>query len=235
MEALFRKFQINLRIGDVYKMSEEELGHFQAAMAEFSRRLGKGPKGTKLVQAVYAIVDGLTAQYLTNHQIACKKGCGWCCYQLVCSTTLEMRLIVDYLSSLQRRQRSQICHQASEKARLFYLQNQKLLTSNRRWQEIGEGLRIRHHGKPCVFLSDDSVCGIYPVRPIDCRSARSLDSCGKYTGEKPQLRKVSFIFDQVASNLIMDEEEKTSGGRNIVPLIGWPISQQFGWFFDRYK
>ncbi len=233
---LFREFKVKVDFGSNASMGEKEAKLYQIAKEQFLRRLKKGKqklnKGKGLVLNIFKEVDQLTRQYLKNNTIACRAGCPWCCLQLVCCTTLEMQLIISHLKSLPRKQRKKIREKVAQIAKNFYDKNSVILGGHGRWEEVGEFLRQAHHGLPCVFLADNKNCSIYPVRPIDCRSARAKMQCGPQT-EEVDLGSVKFYFDQIASDLIMQEEEKRFGQLQVVPLIGWPLTENFYNFFFR--
>jgi len=230
---LFQELNVKVSFSSYASISDEEARAYQTAKEQFLKRLKKGKKqaskGVELVVDIFKHVDQLSGQYFNNNSIACKDGCSWCCHQLVCCTTLEMKLIINYLNSLHRKERSKIRKRVVESATIFDNQHGRKLRMNERWEAVGELLTKAHYGIPCVFLADDS-CSIYPVRPIDCRSARAKIKCG-FHKEGVDLGSVKFFFDQIASDLIMEAEERRYGQQQVVPLIGWPLAERFYSFF----
>jgi len=216
------KIKIN-RLGDSKEMSDEEIARYEKAKQEFLTLLESGQEGVDLVKEVFMFHDLLTAEYLENHPVACGDGCGNCCHQLVCCTTLEMELISKYLKAMPRLLKMKIIKRAREKAVKFYYQNEKIIRSSARWEEIGEHLRLAHRGLRCIYLNTFNRCTVYPVRPIDCRSAKSVKKCSE-VNEQSELKSIKLFFDQIASDLITKEEEKTYGQLQVVPLIAWPMT-----------
>lgn len=226
-----------------YKMSEKERIFYDKARGEFLEKLGESESGVTLVRSVFRLMDELTEEYLKENEISCHQGCSWCCYQLVCCTTLEMELIIDYINSLPKTSRRSIKQRTRKDALSFYryfqensksLLRHSLLTGIgiERWENVGPALRKTYRERPCIFL-DGGLCSIYPARPIDCRIAKTRDGiCGtraKIWTKRPE--PIRLFFDQIASDLITREEEKVYGGLQVVPLVGWPISEKFYPFF----
>ena len=217
-------------IGFGKKMSEEQIRKYNEAKEEFVRRLNSSSSGKNMVAEIYKLLNQFTSEYLKNHRIACGEKCSYCCRQLVCCTTLEMGLIADYIQTLPRVQRRPVMHKAKMKAVDFCKKNHSILTSAARWEEVASFLRNKHHGVPCIFLRDRK-CSIYPVRPIDCRIAKTSNPCGRERELALKPQNIRLFCDQVASDLIMKEEEKCYGKMQVVPLIGWPITPEFDHFF----
>lgn len=226
------------------QIGEEERVIYDKAKDEFLERLGRPGEGVNLVRNVFRLMDELTEEYLRDNEISCHRGCSWCCHQLVCCTTLEMELIIDYIDSLPRSSRRSLKQKIRKGALNFYhyyQRNKKSFLGSsflsttvgiERWEDIGPALRKAHRRKPCLFLDRD-ICSIYPVRPVDCRIAKTKDKiCGMrariWIKEPKQIR---LFFDQVASDLITYEEEKVYGKLQVVPLIGWPLTEKFYPFF----
>lgn len=80
----------------------------------------------------------------------CQKGCADCCL-LEAVLPLEAAVIASYLESLE----------TNEKKRVFG--NNPLFTPRETGKESQED-------SPCVFLSPERICLIYPVRPLICRT-----------------------------------------------------------------
>jgi len=226
------------------KISEEERTIYDKAKVEFLERLGEPKMGMALVRDIFRLMDELTEEYLEENEITCHRGCSWCCYQLVCCTTLEMELIIDYIRLRPKPIRRSIKQKAKNDALNFYRYYQRnkrnILASSsslaivgiERWEDVGQALRRAHRERPCVFLDKD-LCSIYPVRPVDCRSAKTKDKlCGtKIKTETEGTKQTRLFSDQIASDLITYEEERIYEKLQIVPLIGWPISEKFYSFF----
>ncbi len=94
--------------------------------------------------------------------LACKKGCGHCCHQLVALSMVEALAIYDVIKDdpwkLQR-----VARWSAEQADLIMSQGVTEATWFRR-------------GTRCMFLGDDSTCGIYETRPVACRTLTALGS-----------------------------------------------------------
>ncbi|MFA4834045.1 MAG: hypothetical protein WC619_04355 [Patescibacteria group bacterium] len=222
---------------------EQEI--YDRAREIFLSRLDASATGKERVKNIFNLVDELMAEFLGSNQIACHCGCSTCCYQLICCTTLEMELIVDYLASLSRQARHNIIQRVNKESRWLDRVARKFHSGSlpSRWEVLAAGpLREIYYGKrPCPFLNSLGECSIYPARPIDCRIARSQDpNCGskmEIEGEGPEEiifeepEAVRLYLDQVASDLVMEEEEKVKGAMQLVPLSAWTLTPDFRNFF----
>ncbi len=96
-----------------------------------------------------------------RRHIACAAGCGTCCVVNVAVLFPEAASIVAYV---------QQTLDVAERESL----TQRLETVYRKVQWLDDEERIVLR-QPCAFLSDQGLCGIYPVRPLICRSMTSTD------------------------------------------------------------
>jgi len=148
-----------------------------------------------------------------------------------------MVLIIGYIKRLLKPRRRAIKKQVKKAALNFnrFFQSHKYefgIPNPSRWEDIGPELRAMHLGKPCLYL-DKQCCSIYPVRPLDFRSARATKKCG-FQGDRKRFNidfGVKLYLDQVAANLVFEEEKRINKQLSLVPLIGWPISEQFADYF----
>jgi len=225
MNLVLPTFKISTKLSDV------DADSLRQAEQEFLEILGEKRSGTLLVKDIFHVLDGLTEEYLKTNRIACENGCSYCCRQLVCATLLEAEVIIDYLKRLPRATRREITRKAKKEAFRFYERNQAVLTLTSRWEDAGRHLRQSHHGKPCMFLNASGRCSIYPARPIDCRTAKTREQCGRIPEGEARPKDIRLFCDQIASNLITEEEERINGAAQVIPLIALPISKQFGEFF----
>lgn len=221
-QLLFGTFTIGPSGG---KLSEKEMAEYRQAKAVFLRILRPNKGGPDLVMAVFELADQLTADYLQAQPVACHEGCGGCCYQMVCCCTLEMSLIARYLKDLPKTARRPLQVRIKREALKFgkaYGAGDSFAPK----QSDDLRLRLLHSDRACIYLTQSQRCAIYPVRPIDCRVARSTVQCGLQTSQQ-NVAKPRLFFDQIASDAIMDEERRVHGRSQVTPLIGWPNSRQF--------
>lgn len=120
-----------------------------------------------------------------KREIACKKGCAFCCYQRVAITIIEAIAIGSWIAQL----RPQIgAHVLSQAARYAGFDDDKSRAASR---------------LPCVFLDRAGACSIHEFRPLVCRAHFSLNlkACndaygrGVPTGEHGEI--ISFAFPEV--------------------------------------
>lgn len=101
-------------------------------------------------------------------QIACRKGCAWCCYVMVTASAPEVLAVARYLratcsadelSAIAEgvRQLDDVVHGMSESQRA----------------------RVR---RPCALLGADGSCAVYAARPVACRAWNSTDAdaCARF-------------------------------------------------------
>jgi Fe-S-cluster containining protein len=224
-ELLFREFRMGTFGG---KLSSEDGVAFERAMFAFRAMLGQPERGADYVRAVYRLVDELLAEYTTMNPMTCHKGCGACCHQLVCCSKLEMELITEYLRKLFRRASREIRLNAKKQAIKF---DKLAKQAGVKQESDGERLRQLHQGIACPYLSNSQRCLIYPARPIDCRIARTRGVCYPGVSGHGEPREgpkpVKLFLDQVACNLITEEDIRVSGSILLIPLVTWPITPQF--------
>lgn len=242
-ELLFREFNITLDSSGSGKWDGEEGILYQEAKKGFLERLHSthgGVKGVDFVNGVYSLMDDLTEEYLQHNQVTCHKGCDYCCHQLVTCTTLEMKVIQQHLESVPRPKRRAIKQHVKKESIRFYRSynagefsssnsNSREFIFSNRWEGIANPLRDAYYGKPCLYLMN-KACSIYPARPVDCRSAKTKDVCGQ-KDVWVKLKGIHLFFDQVAADLIMDEEKKFYHKLQVVPLVSWPVTMEFKDYF----
>ena len=214
------------------------------AEAEFLKETGGRKRGIEFVRTVLKTVDRLTAEWLKENKIACQAGCSWCCLQMVSCAYAEAELIKQHLVALPNKQRQAVIKRVNQEAiylhGLFRLveeleRRKNLFIGFTASASANVGLSVyaeyRRQLRPCPYLGLDKKCIIYPARPVDCRIAKTKFRCGpgkESSEEKPE--EVRLFLDQVAVNLIMDEQRRT-GRSEVIPLAGWPLMEGFRGFF----
>ena len=126
---------------------------------------------------LYKSVDDLLDSFLKRSAMEgspaeCKKGCFWCCYQVVYAVTHELLYLHDHLQmNFKKEILNRILGQARENA---------LLTIN----------------TPCPFLESGS-CLIYAVRPMACRIylSSSENTCKKELDEAAHGQNFPGLFE----------------------------------------
>lgn len=197
--------------------------NYKKAQEEFLRQLLPYKKGAALIREIYSLMDKFTDLYMSaGNKIACRKVCANCCYQLTFATNLEMLAICDFLKSHPRN--APIFKKLNEEHKKFcnFLDG-KTLSKNflEKWLEEKETIAKAFAGSPCPFLGEDLLCMIYQVRPMDCRLLKVEKPCSEHKDGDPEPKIFRLLFEQVASDLILEEEIKSTGCINILPVIGW--------------
>ncbi|UOD35705.1 YkgJ family cysteine cluster protein [Deferribacteraceae bacterium V6Fe1] len=98
-------------------------------------------------------------------EIDCKAGCGYCCILNIATLEPEIKNIINYVNkNFDKNKRIELKEKIQENyVMIFGLDDEERISIRRR----------------CVFLDESASCGIYPVRPILCRSVTSIsaESC----------------------------------------------------------
>lgn len=142
---------------------------------EFRRRVAAaataalaGAPGVAGVARMTAAVARCAEEALQNHPlpageaaIACRAGCGTCCAVHVAVLFPEALAIASWLRE-----------HASRELAAGLGERIDRLAARLRWVDAEER---RHLDVPCGFLDARGSCGIYPVRPLTCRSISSTD------------------------------------------------------------
>lgn len=212
---------------------EEDKDRYTKAEIEFYDRY-ENPQdlqGIELVQEVFKIGDELLGEYLKDNEITCHRGCNHCCKQLICCTTVEMENIVGYLKTLVRNSKRTVMKKVSKEAMKFaiWYGRECLSIPEDSHKMISEPIRANYYGKPCIFLKG-AVCGIYPARPIICRTTKVRgDFCGKQVplGYSRESKPIKLAYDQILTEIIKTEEIRLYGELKVMPLRVWPLDKKF--------
>ena len=106
---------------------------------------------------IQAFTQTTVDAFATLGEVACDKGCTYCCHISVAASLPEVFLVADRL-------RDELEPLARFGARAALAVDEQFSSED----------RFRHH-KACAFLGDDDLCTIYSVRPLACRGWHSLD------------------------------------------------------------
>ncbi len=121
--------------------------------------------------------DEIKKRHITDFEnIACKKGCSWCCYKQVGVSPLEVFLIAEHLKN--------------KKIKISLEDmNSRLTALDRQTNGLSSEARLAAQ-LPCAFLVEDS-CSIYEVRPLACRGGNSIDAdlCRRHVEDMENVQK----------------------------------------------
>lgn len=121
------------------------------------------------IEQLYRSIDGLNDSIIAlaerqNINVACFKGCHWCCHQAVFANSYELHYLSEKIKEqFKVRQITEIINKATEK----HNYTAKLTEE-----------QILKYKSPCPLLVDGS-CSIYLARPMACRIYLStkLETC----------------------------------------------------------
>ncbi len=154
-------------------------------------------KTRQVLDAVETVNEAATAPI--NNEIACRKGCGFCCHQLLLVKKGEALLMRKAMKSLRRAARREITQQAKIQLKALKragYQGSRDWKNRQRMVQFGEV--IRQAGLPCPFLGRASqACVIYEDRAVPCRSAFAFERklCEQhygFQGRPPQAQYIEF-------------------------------------------
>jgi len=176
--------------------------------------------------AVYKTLDIEVAAKLQESGVvlACKKGCSFCCNQMITCTKMEMDAIIEFVNNL----RADFQHRLKRRLARFAREWKEY------YQETGQSKKDAMlilkdwEGKSCPFLNREGSCDIYPVRTIDCRTATSTVRCQSL--EQPEGKRFRFGVELLANNIIIDWQEVLSNFMGTTAIHNWiALWQQRNW------
>lgn len=132
-------------------------------------------KSTKL--STYRFSNYLSRTFLANKQAPCGKGCASCCSQFFEISPVEFKVIQNYLMDIDSCLLAIFRENANILMSLFkeyhsdffesYFTGLQAESEFQTYYKHPERFKIH---LPCVFLSQEGACQIYPVRPLTCRT-----------------------------------------------------------------
>ncbi len=139
------------------------------------------------VKTIQESMDELNEAILRNAvtqgvQVACSKGCDWCCYQPVFANNFEMLHLIRHIrQKLSSTQIGNILKKAAAK---------NLAVSN-----LSESKLLRH--KAACPLLENGVCTVYEARPMACRIylSTSLESCRHFFNHPGDKHKYPMLLE----------------------------------------
>ena len=122
---------------------------------------GGGP--ARLADAAEALLDRTMSLLTKGLSYACRKGCGWCCWQRVIATAPEIFRVAEWL----RQNAGRAGVLSLEEIRQRSASTQGFIASAAPGNQL-----------PCPLLLDNA-CSIHPGRPLPCRAVLSMsaDAC----------------------------------------------------------
>jgi Fe-S-cluster containining protein len=126
---------------------------------------------TIAVEQVASKLETLYDEYNITEHIECKKGCYYCCHQIVTISVFEAIRLGEQIVKLDAAELKRIRKSAERNSKV----NNRIKIDSERWS-----VRL-----PCPLLKD-GICSQYEVRPIVCQVANSnsREECKKLYEEK---------------------------------------------------
>lgn len=103
-------------------------------------------------------------------EIACRKGCGACCRQLVPVSPIEAFVLADTVAAMEPERQATVRRRFAEAAEVLRAHGMEGPLADVVAERAGRDVIARYFDLqiPCPFLEDES-CGVYEVRPMICR------------------------------------------------------------------
>jgi hypothetical protein len=132
---------------------------------------GKANPVSRLAEAAEALLDKSMARDLKGLSYACRKGCGWCCWQRVTCTAPEIFRVAEWMRANAGRPGVPALATIAAAESLAVSDAAPVLPG-----AAGVGAERR----PCALLIDDA-CSVHAGRPISCRAVLSMsaEACRK--------------------------------------------------------
>jgi hypothetical protein len=148
---------------------------------------------TRISENIYAQMESLQAEVLRlrKPEIACARGCAWCCTSYVSVTTLEVIYLTAYIQAHFSPEEIETLKERTAQA----AERRRGLDSNAQ-----EALRLF-----CPLLKENA-CSVYTARPLMCRGWTSRDAniCRKNVeqpGETPIPVPFFKLFKEIAASV----------------------------------
>lgn len=153
----------------------------------------------KLLHALY----DQAAEIYADTKWSCKKGCSSCCTQSVTITTLEGRVILEYLQGREDNERFfPALQKSADKAAPAQITTNSLARSCLKGHELEQFPENRWNFTPCIFL-ENNCCAIYPARPFACRCFLSKQPCAEFGHAvvEPETITINTVFQQIVEHV----------------------------------
>jgi Fe-S-cluster containining protein len=142
---------------------------------------------TEAISQLYRVTDELLGSFLERSSVegrpaSCRKGCSWCCHQLVFAVTHEFLYLHQF-----------IMHRTGVSARSRFLDKARAKASRTTGKSLQEQLQVR---APCPFLFEGS-CAVYEARPMACRIylSASEETCRKQHEHPGDERRFADLYE----------------------------------------
>ena len=124
------------------------------------------------IESMYKAIDGLNESIIAlakrqKMDVACHKGCQWCCHQVVYANSYELHFLSEKIKKTYSSEKISKWLNAAEN---------KYNTTSKMNQE-----QLATHKSPCPLL-ENGICSTYEVRPMACRIylSANLESCVEF-------------------------------------------------------
>lgn len=185
-DIIFNSTEINKLYDDISKFLLKDILDKELSVS----------KGKEYLKYLYRNAENGTSHFAKY--AACKKGCSGCCHIYMDCTAIEAELIREYI--LENFDENQIM-----------LLNKKIKETINEIPEYKDILEIDNKNNlinkyaakhlPCIFLSEDNSCLIYPVRPFNCRKLISFSDSSDCINGKSIVRPNISIDNIVAYSI----------------------------------
>jgi len=187
--------------------------------AEFKKLVvDKVAGGMLYAMALYQAMDETIAGQPDRRQFVCRKGCHFCCKQIVTTTFVGAEAISMFIKRMPQKDQRQMFGHARSRVEDYV----RWFQHNRSSGNILDPLWLAEQwfGKPCPFLSARGTCWIYPVRPMDCRTMYSSSPCTSFE-RRGGATRMPHECQRWANSMMLEEQQRRGGRMEVVPLPHW--------------
>ncbi len=181
-----------------------------------------------ILEVTNAVVGaGVDALGRRGGEVSCRAGCGQCCRQFICVSSVELRSLRRVVAGLppERRRRVEARFAAAEaRLREVGLYEALMELGEEGYQTAIDYFRL---GIDCPFLEDES-CSIYPMRPSSCREylvTSPPEDCATLDPESPPVGVPLAAKPSRALRHLDDGARPDPGMESQIPMIltlSWP-------------
>ncbi len=126
---------------------------------------------SRLADSAEALLDKTMSRDVKGLDYACRKGCGWCCWQRVACTAPEVFRVAEWMRANAGRQGVPT---------LATIEAAEAAGASGTGPRLPGSAGVGAERQPCALLIDNA-CSIHPGRPLGCRAVLSMsaEACRK--------------------------------------------------------
>ena len=156
---------------------------FEQQLEQEVRNLKDRPKD--LILFMHQMLNLAVEDVKKTFSVTCKKGCSHCCYMPVSANKMEVGLILEYI----KEEKVEFSTERMNKQINF----EKGRYKNPENFSPADWVKNPIEDRKCMFLTDEGLCSIYSVRPLECKGhfvVSPVEQCVTDTEEQKRVQTV---------------------------------------------